>query len=377
MNRVLVALGVSLLLAAPSLAQEAPIDAQTGEPIALPLALELLARSLGYGFIGFGIPETPVRLDFDNVDGRELIASYTSVYGLCHAYNDSAGALTVYPPIEDVCPAVGGTQPVAPSPQETGKDEPEPSQTYRTSDGTTVEVFGSPAGASAAPTAYESYNIRLRLLELNETRALALGLNWDGGIFATAANLVAGVANYNGGALPTPQLDEVVGFLETESLAQRLDDVSLAGFPGEPVRFRSGGDVNVQLVGSGERNISKSFEFGLIVDVTPKRLSENVVRLDYAVQDVDPGNVSDPTLITRNSQDLTGAQPARCGESIVIGQFVRQRNESVGSGLPGLARVPLAGYAAGITNTSDTSRIYVLTLDLECRSVPASLEAAK
>lgn len=375
-------LAFSLLLAPSlSLGQSQPIDAVSGEPIPLMLAFESVARSLGYGFIGFGIPEVSVRLNFEGVDGRQLINSYASVYGLCHSYNDSAGALMVYPPDDEgTCPEVAGSPAIAPDPASDTGDVPEPVRTVRTPGGTVINVYGQTepdmsSGGSPVVTAYESFNIRLRLLEINETAGLNAGISWGNGIFSTAAELVAGVANYDGGALPSSSLDDVVSFLETESIARRLDDVSLASFPGEKVTFRSGGDVNVQLVGSGQQNISKSFQFGLIIDVTPKRLSENVVRLDYSVQDVDPGNITDPTLITRNSQNLSGAQPVECGQSIVIGQFVRQRGESQGAGLPGLARIPIAGYAAGAGSTSEARRLYVLTLDLGCRTVDAMLEA--
>ncbi len=319
-----------------------------GDSPHLSLVLQVLAETLDLGYISRDLPDVNVERQVSGESAREVLDTYLALYDLCSSVESEI--LVIWPRSSNPACDLFAEPVVVPLPPEADETEP-------------LEPM--------VAASYESFNIRLRLLEINETRGLDLGINWDGGILETAGRLIAGAGQYQAGALPTADLDEVVSFLETESIARRLDDVSLAAFPGEPVRFQSGGDVNVQLVGSGERNISKTFEFGLIVDVTPLRLSENVVRLDYSVQDVDPGNTADPTLITRNSQNLTGAQPAECGQSIVIGQFVRGRGESQGSGLPGVSRVPVFGYGAGVGSTSTATRIYVLTLDLECRKVAA------
>jgi Flp pilus assembly secretin CpaC len=323
-----------------------------GDSPHLSLVLQVLAETLDLGYISRDLPDVNVERQVAGESAKAVLETYLDLYDLCSSVESEI--LVIWPRSSNpACDLFSEPAPPVPAAQ-----QPE-----------APEVLEAVTVAS-----YESFNIRLRLLEINETRGLDLGINWDGGVLETAGRLIAGVGQYQAGALPTADLDELVSFLETESIARRLDDVSVAAFPGEPVRFQSGGDVNVQLVGSGERNISKTFEFGLIVDVTPLRLSENVVRLDYSIQDVDPGNTSDPTLITRNSQNLSGAQPAECGQSIVIGQFVRGRGESQGSGVPGVSRVPVFGYGAGVGSTSSATRIYVLTLDLECRNVAAVAE---
>ena len=230
--------------------------------------------------------------------------------------------------------------------------------------GTSGGAEGGRVGGSSAPAGRLTY--RVRVVQVDETRAAEMGISWDEGVFRTAGMLVAGVALVTDGYFPAPDFGRIVSFLESEGVGTRLEDVTLESVAGVPVSFNRGGSINVNLPASGGGSIQQSFAFGLGLDMTGV-IEGDSVRLSYSLTDSSPSNVSDPTNVQLASTTSRGEAMIPCGHAAVIASIGSERTGGQGSGLPGISAVPVVGYAGGRAQVSGAFVSYVVTVDVECR----------
>lgn len=207
---------------------------------------------------------------------------------------------------------------------------------------------------------------RVRVLQLDETRAVDLGLDWSGGVFETAARLLAGGYAVSHGVFPVEQMGSLVRFLESEGVAMRLEDVELRSY-GAPVRFNRGGTIAVNLVGGGNSSIVERFQYGLGLDLEGAE-ADGVVELRYQFTDSAPSNVSDPSNVQISSTTSASVVRVPCGHSVVLAAIGSSREGVQGSGLPVLAAVPGVGYAFGTGGVVEGRTTFVVTVDVGCSS---------
>lgn len=217
--------------------------------------------------------------------------------------------------------------------------------------------------AEAVPLA-ETVRYRLRIVQLDETRAASLGIDWAGRAFETASLLAGGVALVELGFMPSPALDDVLIFLEREGIATRLEDLELGGILGRPVTFDRGGSINVSLPSEGG-GIQRSFTYGLQVTVTGERHGDGLL-LEYVISDSNPSNVADPENIQLTATSTRSVTRAGCGESVVLASLYSARDEGQGSALPVIGRVPGVGYLGGVGTDTIGRVAVVVTLDVMC-----------
>lgn len=208
---------------------------------------------------------------------------------------------------------------------------------------------------------------RVRVLQLDETRAVDLGLDWSGGVFETAARLLAGGYAVSQGVFPVAEMGRLVRFLESEGVAMRLEDVELRSEAGVPVSFNRGGTIAVNLVGGGESSIVERFQYGLGLDLDG-RVEAGVVELVYRFVDSAPSNVSDPSNVQIASTTSSSRVRVPCGHSVVVAAVGSSREGVQGSGLPGLGALPGVGYAFGAAGVVGGRSSLVVTVDVGCVS---------
>lgn len=216
----------------------------------------------------------------------------------------------------------------------------------------------------AASAEREALGLRLRVVQIDERRAAELGLNWSGGVFETASNLIQGGRFIVGGVFPPPVFDEIVRFLETEGVAMRLEDVSLGGVVGERFAFNRGGSINVTLARETAVERSYTYGLGLDVDVEPNG-SEGSYVLRYRFDDSSPA-VQSTELVELAATTSSGTVVAACGETVVLASAVSLRMEGEGAGLPVVSSVPGLGYLGGSGSDRSTTGSFVVTLEPLC-----------
>lgn len=211
---------------------------------------------------------------------------------------------------------------------------------------------------------FEPVAVRLRVVEFAENSGITAGLELRSQAFS---DLVAyafgdGFAAYR---LLTSELVDSLRLAESSGVGRKLDDISVTGVVGIPLLFQAGGNINVNLVGAGQENISAVYAYGLNLGVTVTKQADSYV-LDYNLQSSAPVSASDPELITLASRSVSSKVMVGCAESVVIAGFRQDYQDTTGSGLPGLGSLPGLGYAFASANVTETRTTLLLTLELVC-----------
>jgi type II secretory pathway component GspD/PulD (secretin) len=213
------------------------------------------------------------------------------------------------------------------------------------------------------------WSVRIRLLELADNSNAAGGVDWSKGLLPAA--LVAGASLLTGGSagalLQARAITDTVSALEQRGLARKLDDVRLVLSEGKPSLFRSGGTLQLSLLGGGADGgkIERSLPYGLTLNVTPAEQSDGSVSLDVAADLSSPVSTTNTALLDLATRSINSQIAVRPGSSVVLASFASVRNEQDASGLPVLSALPVVGLLAGRSSTTTSRTSVVVTLDLE------------
>lgn len=211
------------------------------------------------------------------------------------------------------------------------------------------------------PVASKAYKVKLTVYEVSTDRARSLG----GNLPALAANVLAAVNSGNPAALLTADWSKAFSALESAGVASRRDEIILNTVDGLESTYSNGGALSVNLVGSGTANIEKSLTYGVQARVTPFSLAGDVVNLHYALDVSTPVSVTNPALLQLASRNLAGVVNLAPGQSALVASTSSSRMDTSGSGVPGLASVPVAGYAAGTSSDANSRTALVVLVGVE------------
>lgn len=345
--------GLGLLLGlAVSFAVVAFAQRVSGVPMPLVTALQAAGLAADVNVVVAGVPATDVFLPATADDWRAVLELLARVNGLSVCELGPA-TLLVTDSVrgEELC---GDVPAVVPTP-------------------VVEQVLAVPAVAAEESGALTEsgppvgLRYRVRVLQLDETRALDLGIDWSGGLLETAARLVAGAAAVSSGVVPVAEMDGLVRFLESEGVAVRLEDVELRAESGVPVRFNRGGTIAVNLVGGGNAAISDRYNYGLGLDLSGV-VEDGSVLLTYRLEDSSPSNVSDPTNVQLASTTSGSVVRVACDSSVVVAAIGSSREGLKGAGVPVLASVPVLGFGFGTGGAVTGRTTFVVTVDVGCLS---------
>jgi hypothetical protein len=342
------------------------VSAQTVE-MTLSQAFQVFASVSDTSVAMAAIPETTVQVPQYVESARELIDAFAKVYGL--AVCDVNGVLVVSG-LKDACEGV--TDVAGNASANTRHNEVALGSVPSGTDVADVGIVGDDDAdvvpverTSDTARADSAYIVRLRILDVSEEKAQSAGVDLNN-VSLPFAELLAGNFLAAGATFASDALDDALVFLASEGVATKLDDISVYVRGDSPALFQSGGSVNVQLVGSGEGVVTKSFPYGLTFEVSAEPVAE-VVNLAIRVDASVPINASDAQLINLSSRNLQAYPSMRCGESAVIGSLFQSRDDLSGSGLPGMAEVPIIGYSFGLGRSNFSRSTLLLTVDLVCQ----------
>lgn len=343
-------LGLALSFAVVASAQQ--VD---GQSLPVVTAFQAIAAAAGVGVIVADVPAVEVWIPQRSGDWLAVLEAVAGALGL-EVCEISAGTWLVSgaPGALLVC-----SPPVAP----TGGDGLEGGHFPAVPAGETVPAEDTAVGVvEVVDLGPEALGLRLRVVQIDERRAFELGINWRGGVFSTASAILGAGQLIAGGVIPGATFDRIVSFLETEGVALRLEDVSLATITGVPVAFNRGGSLNVTL--ARETSVERSYQYGLGLTVTPRREGDVFV-LAYSFDDSSPGTTT-AELIELAATTSRGSVIAGCGQTVVLASSVSMRDVGEGGGLPVLASVPGVGYLAGSRSDRVTLGSFVITLEPLC-----------
>lgn len=329
----------------------------------LSTVLEGLGASTGRSVLVLpGVPDVQVGYQFERVPWSAAWGAVVSAHGLRWCITDAlvlvGGA--------DAVTAACATLPAAVLPAPAAPSEPAASGVnlssvrYRAAELPPV-VTSAPA---PLPAPVARHAVRVRILELADNASTSAGVDWSKGLLGT---LLGAAAGYAAGVVPTfapADLTRTVSALEARGLARKLDDVRLILTDGTPTAFRSGGNLQLNLLGAGDQKIERQVQYGLGLNLASQTEPDGSVSVVAAADLSSPVSVSNPQLLDLATRSINGAVTLRPGAGAVLAAFTSMRDEGDGSGLPGLNRVPVVGLLAGRSSSTATRTTVVVTLEL-------------
>ncbi len=159
-------------------------------------------------------------------------------------------------------------------------------------------------------------------------------------------------------------LDSRLRMLEQAGEATLVAEPRLSCRSGGAARFVAGGEIPVPVVnGVGATDVEYR-EYGVILDVKPVADAGGAIsaRIETELSQIDPAQrvAGIPGLLKRRS--VTDVN-LRAGETLVIAGLASRLRSLDDTGIPGLARVPVAGRLFGVRGrrTEDTEVVIFLT----------------
>ena len=180
-------------------------------------------------------------------------------------------------------------------------------------------------------------------------------------------------------------LDSRLRMLEQAGEATLVAEPRLSCRSGGAARFVAGGEIPVPVVnGVGATDVEYR-EYGVILDVKPIADAGGAIsaRIETELSQIDPAQrvAGIPGLLKRRS--VTDVN-LRAGETLVIAGLASRLRSLDDSGIPGLARVPVAGRLFGVRGrrTEDTEVVIFLTpriaqpMSVQSAGAPDAADAA-
>ena len=222
------------------------------------------------------------------------------------------------------------------------------------------------------PFSDQKIELRVKLAEVNRTRAVELGIDvlgmtdevtaalYPGGVATPAIPLsifggtptegVTGAFKWVNG---TDQIQAMIHALESDGVLKILAEPNVIAASGEEATFLSGGEIPVPIASGGVQGgttITIEWkEFGVRVRFIPTIVDTGIVNLVVApeVSNLDYGNAVEisgfriPAIRSRKAQTTVELSDK---ESLVIGGLIMEEEQDIRVSIPILGRIPVLGW---------------------------------
>lgn len=331
----------------------------TGGVKPLSVVLDALGRQVRPNVLVLpGVPDVAVNYSFTSVSPEIALATVATAHDLAYCLSDGLVLVGGRSAVERACAAVpgGAVYPVLlgdlVAPVSVTVEVPQP--------------VAAPAAVPAvvappAPPAPQRVGVRLRIIELADNSSAAAGVDWSKGLLSGVVSLAAGALSGSVPSLSSLTFTQSLQALERQGLARKLDEVQLSLTVGQSTAFQSGGNLQLSLIGSGETKIERTIPYGLNLTLQPSETADGVqVAVNADLSNAVSTSNTSLLDVARRSVNTTvdlGSAP------VLVAAWSAIREEKNGSGLPGLARIPFAGYVAGQADQSASRSTLVVTLE--------------
>jgi len=253
------------------------------------------------------------------------------------------------------------------------------------------------------PFSDQQIELRVRVAEVNRTKALELGFDflgshtsdgktWTGGLFGGQTSAPASPMPFFNGQ-PVENIQGVFRYMTGSSDLQSmiraamedgvlhiLAEPTVVAASGQQADFLSGGEIPVPIASAGATGGSTITiewkEFGVRVSFVPTIVDSGVISLQLApeVSNLDFGNGIEltgfkiPALRTRKAQTTVELKD---GETLVVGGLMLEDESRIRRRVPILGHIPLLGYLFSDTqNVKTTSELMLVVSPNIVRALP-------
>lgn len=207
-------------------------------------------------------------------------------------------------------------------------------------------------------TPQRQVNVQVRIQEINRRAASNLGIDITGAGGNFAATLLGGGLEFvfdAQSAVSGLNLGAVLDTLETQGLSRRVDDANLTVLSNGTGRIQSGGRIEIQYPsGEGGELATRTIEYGVIVEITPRVASDGRVILDVLAEVSDVlvplGDGGIPERIDFSTREVTSTVTLRPGQTVLLGGLLQNTFSRTRQSVPILGQLPLIGGLFGTTD---------------------------
>lgn len=203
-------------------------------------------------------------------------------------------------------------------------------------------------------------DIDVKIVEVSNSMGRQMGLELPGEFSLTRHTI-----------LPAIEIDSLVHLSESHGSARILSNPSLSANDGESASFHAGGAIPIKLSSRYSSNLEWK-NYGVILNFTPKVVSEDIVELSIASEfsSVDSENSSDKDVPGFVIREVKTVVTMDSGRSVVISGLVNKNSSKANKGLPAISDIPVLSdlFSYNDTNSQDTELAIIVTASIRFRS---------
>jgi type II secretory pathway component GspD/PulD (secretin) len=220
--------------------------------------------------------------------------------------------------------------------------------------------------------AQDQVSVQVRIQEVNRRVVDTFGLNVDvaSGNFATS--LLSSGLNFIFDAQQSVSglnVGAVLDTFENQGLSRRVDDSTMTVLSNGTGRMQSGGRIEIQFP-SGDGNIAtRTIEFGVIIEVTPRIAADGSVILDVSAEVSDilvplsEGGI--PERIDFSTREVSSTVTLRPGQTVLLGGLLQNSFSRTERRVPVLGSIPILGALFGETEVEDDNTELLLVVNAD------------
>ena len=220
--------------------------------------------------------------------------------------------------------------------------------------------------------AQQQVSIQVRIQEVNRRTVESFGIDVTASFGNLAANILSTGLEFVFDAqtvVTELNLTAVLDALESQGLSSRVDDTTITVLNNETGRMQSGGRIEITFP-SGDGEIStRTIEFGVIIEVTPRISNDGTVILDVTAEVSDvlvplsEGGI--PERIDFSTREVTSTVSLRQGQTVLLGGLLQNSFSQTQRRVPILGEIPLLGALFGSTEVEDDNTELLLVVNAD------------
>ena len=218
-------------------------------------------------------------------------------------------------------------------------------------------------------TPQQQVNVQVRIQEITQRAATDLGINLAAGLGNFSASLLNTGLQFifdTSEVLTSLNVRAVLDTLEAQGLSRRVDDSNLTILNNETGTLQSGGRIEIQFPSTDGQLATRTIEFGVIIEITPRVSADGRVILDVSAEVSDilvplaTGGI--PERIDFSEREVTSTVSLASGQTVLLGGLLQNQFSLTEDRVPILGDIPLIGALFGTTSQSEESTELLLVV---------------
>lgn len=218
-------------------------------------------------------------------------------------------------------------------------------------------------------TPQQQVNVQVRIQEITQRAAADLGINLAAGFGNFTASLLNSglqVIFDTAEVITSLNVRAVLDTLESQGLSRRVDDSNLTVLNNETGTMQSGGRIEIQFPSTNGELATRTIEFGVIIEVTPRISADGRVILDVSAEVSDilvplsAGGI--PERIDFSEREVSSTVSLAPGQTVLLAGLLQNQFSLSEERIPILGSIPLIGALFGQTQQSEESTELLLVV---------------